>query len=730
MAIKQISVSESTTPRYLLLNNELNTPVGGQIQLSKDKEAVYSYFIDYVHKKLRHFGDLEEKIEYLVSEEYIKKELIDKYDFKFIKDLFKSVYGVKHRFKSFMGAYKFYSQYAMRDKDGVMLLESYEDRVVFNALEMGDGDEVLASLIADEIIHQRLQPATPSFLNAGRVRGGEKVSCFLISPSDDMNSIGRSINSALQLSKIGGGVGVNLTDIRPSGDPIKGIKGLTSGVVPVMKLFEDSFSYSNQMGTRAGAGAMYLNIFHKDIVRFLSTKKENADEKIRVKTLSLGLIVPDKFYELIAENKTMYLFSPYDINKEYGKLMSEIDITEMYDELVSNPNIHKDKVNARELEDEISKLIQESGYPYILNIDTANRSNPVYGKIKMSNLCSEILQVQESSIIGDNQEYEKLGTDISCNLSSTNISNMMKSPDFGTSVRIATRALTYVSDSSNIEVVPTIKNGNDKYHSIGLGAMDAHNFLATNKIEYGSEDSIQFIGMYFQLLNYWTLFESNDIAKERKTKFYQFEKSEYANGEYFNKYKKHIRYREDLSDVVKDLFKDIFIPTDNDWKELEESIKKYGLYSSNRLAVAPTGSISYINEATASIHPIVQKIEKRSEKKRGDIFYPAPNLSDETIPYYKSAYDIDQRKLIDFYAEAQKHVDQGISMTLFLKSDGGQELYEWKDGTELANKVTTRDINILRNYAWTKDIKTIYYVRTFTADGTTSSVNECESCSI
>ena len=146
--------------------------------------------------------------------------------------------------------------------------------------------------------------------------------------------------------------------------------------------------------------------------------------------------------------------------------------------------------------------------------------------------------------------------------------------------------------------------------------------------------------------------------------------------------------------------------------------------------MAPTGSISYINEATASIHPIVQKIEKRSEKKRGDIFYPAPNLSDETIPYYKSAYDIDQRKLIDFYAEAQKHVDQGISMTLFLKSDGGQELYEWKDGTELANKVTTRDINILRNYAWTKDIKTIYYVRTFTADGTTSSVNECESCSI
>lgn len=132
---------------------------------------------------------------------------------------------------------------------------------------------------------------------------------------------------------------------------------------------------------------MYLNVFHPDIIEFLSTKKENADEKVRVKTLSLGLVVPDKFYELVRKNQDMYLFSPYSIQREYGVPFSQIDITEKYDELVLNQNIRKKKINARELEEEISKLQQESGYPYILNVDTANRRNAVDGKIIMSNLC-------------------------------------------------------------------------------------------------------------------------------------------------------------------------------------------------------------------------------------------------------------------------------------------------------------------------------------------------------
>ena len=198
-----------------------------------------------------------------------------------------------------------------------------------------DGDEELALTLADEMIHQRYQPATPSFLNAGRKRRGELVSCFLVQVTDDMNSIGRSINSALQLSRIGGGVGITLSNLREAGAPIKGYDGAASGVVPVMKLFEDSFSYSNQLGQRQGAGVVYLNVFHPDIEMFLSAKKKTL-MKNPCKTLSLGVIVPDKFYELTRNNEDMYLFSPYSVEREYGVPYSYVDITKEYDNLVAN----------------------------------------------------------------------------------------------------------------------------------------------------------------------------------------------------------------------------------------------------------------------------------------------------------------------------------------------------------------------------------------------------------
>ncbi|VTS20612.1 ribonucleotide-diphosphate reductase subunit alpha [Streptococcus porcinus] len=709
---------------YFRLNNEINRPVNGTIPLNKDKEALKAFFKENVLPNTKQFSSITDKVTFLIENDYIETAFIQKYQPEFIEELAAILKSENFRFKSFMAAYKFYQQYALKTNDGDLYLESIEDRVMFNALYYADGSEDLAKDLAIEMINQRYQPATPSFLNAGRSRRGELVSCFLIQVTDDMNSIGRSINSALQLSRIGGGVGISLSNLREAGAPIKGYAGAASGVVPVMKLFEDSFSYSNQLGQRQGAGVVYLNIFHPDIIAFLSTKKENADEKVRVKTLSLGLTVPDKFYELARNNDDMYLFSPYDIEREYGIAFNYIDITEKYDELVANPKITKTKLRARDLETEISKLQQESGYPYIINIDTANKTNPIDGKIIMSNLCSEILQVQKPSVINDAQEFLELGTDISCNLGSTNILNMMTSPDFGRSIKAMTRALTYVTDSSHIEAVPTIKNGNQQAHTFGLGAMGLHSFLAQNHIEYGSPESVEFTDIYFMLMNYWTLVESNNIARERHTTFIGFEKSKYADGTYFDKYVTGEFVPK--SDLVKELFKNHFIPQASDWESLRQAVQKDGLYHQNRLAVAPNGSISYINDCSASIHPITQRIEERQEKKIGKIYYPANGLSTDTIPYYTSAYDMDMRKVIDVYAAATQHVDQGLSLTLFLRSELPKEIYEWK--TE--SKQTTRDLSILRNYAFNKGIKSIYYVRTFTDDGEEVGANQCESCVI
>ena len=721
---KLISKSQEVT--YFSLNNELNRPVDGKIPLHKDKEAVRAFFLEHVNPNTVFFYTLDEKLDYLIEHEFLEEDFLNKYDREFVKSLMKAIYKKKFRFRSFMSAFKFYKQYALKTNDGERYLERFEDRIVFNALFLADGDEQLARDLAEEMIHQRYQPATPTFLNAGRKRRGELVSCFLIQTTDDMNSIGRTINSALQLSRIGGGVGVSLSNVRAAGDPIKKIENASSGVVPIMKLLEDSFSYSNQLGQRNGAGAVYLNVFHPDIVSFLSTKKENADEKIRVKTLSLGLVVPDKFYELIKQDDMMYLFSPYDVERIYGVPFSYVDITKEYENMVNNPEIRKSKLRARDLEQEISKLQQESGYPYIVNIDTVNKANPIDGKIIMSNLCSEILQVQSPSVINNAQEYEVLGTDISCNLGSTNIVNLMQSPDFERSIEVAVRALTFVTDHSSIDAVPTVKNGNQKAHTIGLGAMGLHTFFALNQMEYGSPESIEVTDLYFRLLNFYTLKASHKIAKERGVTFDGFEKSAYASGTYFDAYTESDV--EIKSEKVKEIFANLPIPTAEDWKQLKADVMTDGLYHQNRLAIAPTGSISYVNETSASLHPITRLIEERQEKKTGKTYYPAPFLSNETLPYYKSAYDIDMRKVIDVYAAAQKHIDQGMSLTLFMRSELPEGLYEWKNGR--TSKMTTRDLNILRNYAWNKGIKSIYYVRTFTENNDEIGSNGCESCSI
>ena len=713
---------------YYELNNKINIPVNGQIQLHYDKEAVAAYFRQHINQNSLFYYTLEEKIKTLLEGNYIDKDMISKYKMSFIKELFKFIYDKKFRFDSFMGAYKFYRQYAMKNNTGDLYLERFEDRVAFNALYLADGDKELAYSIAEEMISRRYQPATPTYLNAGKARAGAAISCFLIGDvMDSMDSITQSWKSSAHLSKLGGGVGIDLSNIREEGAPIKGIEGAASGVVPVMKIYEDIFSYANQLGQRQGAGAVYLNIFHMDVIQFLATRKENADEKVRIKTLSLGLTVPDKFYELIRKDEYMYLFSPYDVERIYGKPFSFVDITTEYDNMVNNKEIRKSKVRARDLETEISKLQQESGYPYILNIDTANKANPIHGKIVMSNLCTEIMQVHSPSEINKDQTYKTVGMDVSCNLGSINIPNMMSTPDFGRSIDTMIKALTTVSDKSSIDEVPTVKHANSEYHSVGLGAMGLATYFAMNKIDYGTPESIEFTDIFFRMVNYYSLVSSNNIAKKRKKTFYEFEKSKYYTGEYFDRYIEEGDV-EIKNPKIEKMFKDFHIPTADDWKRLARKVKAHGLYHSYRLAVAPNGSISYVNETSASLHPIINLIEERQEKKIGKVYYPVPHLNNTTIKYYKSAYDIDMRKVIDVYAAAQKHIDQGMSLTLFMRSDIPEGIYEWKEGR--TTKMTTRDLNILRNYAWKKGIKSLYYVRTFTEDADEIGIAQCESCSI
>ena len=697
---------------YHELNAMLNLyDQNGKIQFNKDKEAARAYFLDHVNLNTVFFHSLEEKLDYLVTHDYYEKEILDQYDFEFIKESFKQAYAHKFRFPTFVGAYKFYTGYALKTFDGERYLERFEDRVVMNALMLARGDKKMVTSLIEEIISGRFQPATPTFLNAGKKQRGEYVSCFLLRIEDNMESISRAINSSLQLSKRGGGVALNLTNIRELGAPIKKIENQSSGIIPVMKMLEDAFSYANQLGARQGAGAVYLNAHHPDIMKFLDTKRENADEKMRIKTLSIGVVIPNITLELAKNGDDMYLFSPYDIERVYGKAMSDISITEMYQELVDNPEIKKSKIKARTLFERIAELQFESGYPYIMYEDTVNDANPIDGRINMSNLCSEILQVNTPTTYNADLSYNQVGKDISCNLGSLNVANMMASPNFGNSVEAAIRALTAVSDISNIESVTSIADGNDKSHAIGLGQMNLHGYFGKEEIMYGDEESIDFTNIYFYTILYHALKASNKIAMERGEVFDEFEKSKYADGTFFVKYM--TQEWKPKTKKVEQLFADarVFIPTQQDWINLTQSVMRFGIYNQNLQAVPPTGSISYINNSTSSIHPIASQIEIRKEGKMGRVYYPAPYLTNDNRQYFKDAYEIGPEAIIDVYAAATQHVDQGLSLTLFFK-----------------DAATTRDVNKAQIYAWKKGIKTIYYIRIrqMALEGT--DVEECVSC--
>lgn len=699
---------------YHALNAMLNLyDAEGNIQFEMDKLAARRYFLQHVNQNTVFFHNLEEKLRYLVEEGYYEAEVLDQYQFDFIKSLFQQAYAHKFRFQTFLGAFKYYTGYTLKTFDGKRYLERYEDRVCLVALTLAKGDTALASALVDEIISGRFQPATPTFLNCGKKQRGELVSCFLLRIEDNMESIGRAINSALQLSKRGGGVAFMLSNIRETGAPIKRIENQSSGIIPIMKMLEDAFSYANQLGARQGAGAVYLNAHHPDILRFLDTKRENADEKIRIKTLSLGVVIPDITFQLAKNNQVMYLFSPYDVEQVYGVPLSEISVTEKYHEMVNDKRIRKSQIKAREFFQILAEIQFESGYPYMMFEDTVNRANPIHGRINMSNLCSEILQVNEASLYDDDLGYSHIGKDISCNLGSMNIANAMASPDFGQTVEMAIRALTAVSDMSHISSVPSIEKGNDQSHAIGLGQMNLHGYLAKERIFYGTEEAVDFTNIYFYTVAFHAIRASNALAIERNQRFSGFELSKYATGEYFDKYIEQIW--EPTTTRARELFEQagIHIPTQQDWAALRESVMAHGIYNQNLQAVPPTGSISYINHSTSSIHPIVSRIEIRKEGKIGRVYYPAPYMSNDNLEYYQDAYEIGPQKIIDTYAAATQHVDQGLSLTLFFR-----------------DTATTRDINKAQIYAWTKGIKTIYYIRIrqMALEGT--EVQGCVSCAL
>lgn len=693
--------------RYIELNNELmQRDSDGFFRLDKDKEAVAAFMEETKARSLS-FASIREQIDYMIENDYYEN-VYEEYTPEQAEAVFATARAVPFEFASYMAASKFYVDYAMKSNDRSLYLEHYPDRVAIVALYLADGDAELAKTLAVSMMEQRMQPATPTFLNAGKSRRGEMVSCFLLEMDDSLNSINYCLATCMQLSKIGGGVAVNLSKLRGRGEPIKDVEGAAKGIMPVLKLMEDAFSYADQMGQRKGSGAAYYNIFGWDVLEFLDSKKINADEKTRLKTLSIGLIVPNKFYELAEKNEPLTIFAPYSVYREYGRHLDDMDMDAMYDELLANPRVRKKAImSARDMLVKIAGIQLESGYPYIMNKTNANRNHALkgIGAIKMSNLCTEIYQLQETSEIGNYGELDTIRRDISCNLASLNIANVMDLAKLRESVHEGMLALTAVSDKTTVANAPGVVKANAELHSVGLGAMNLHGYLAKNKIAYESDEAKEFARAFFMAVNYYSLEKSMEIARDRKVTFIGFADSEYAKGAYFDKYLA-TDYRP-VSEKVRALFAGIELPSPAAWAALKDQVQQHGLYHAYRLAVAPTQSISYVQNATSSVMPIVEPIETRTYAN-STTYYPMPYLSKDNFFFFKSAYQMNQFKVLDLIAEIQEHVDQGISTILHVNSN-----------------VTTRELARCYLYAAKKGLKSLYYTRT-----NRLSVEECVSCAV
>jgi ribonucleoside-diphosphate reductase alpha chain len=693
--------------KWIELNNMIKTKDQfGSFMLDKDKEAARSYFVDYVNKKTVFFHDLREKIDFLVENEYYSSDVIAMYSFKDIKKVFKHAYSFKFRFQSYMASVKFYESYALKTNDKQNFLERYEDRVAITALTRAKGNMSKAMSYVTTMMGQEFQPATPVFLNSGRKRSGKNVSCFIINTDDSTEGIMYMEHASAQLSRMGGGVGINLTDLRASGDPILQVEGAAGGPIGIAKQAEGVFNYFDQLGQRKGSGVVYLHANHFDIDEFLDTKKINADEDERLKTISLGVLIPDILFQKAKANEKMYVFSPYSIEKEYGVKMSEINMSEWYEKLANNPKIRKKQKDARKLLTKIAAMQQESGYPYLIFIDNANKQHPLkaVGRIKCSNLCVEIFQLQENSSFGPyGSGSSDFGSDISCVLGSNNVVQVMESGDFNRIMRDSVEILNSVVDDNVITEVNTVANGNEWYKAIGIGDLNLHGYLAKNRIKYAdTETVVDFVRTYYSTKRYWAIYHSARLAKETGDVFKGFKDSEYNTGEVMAPY--IAESHAPRTEKVKKLFAHINIPTQVDWANLQEFVREHGMRNAYLFAIAPTGSISYIQNATASVLPITELIEARTYDNL-TTYYPAPYLKESYFTYLgDTAYEIPTKKMIDVIAEIQKHVDQGISMTLFVPSTA-----------------TTRDLVKLYMYAWRKGLKSIYYLRT-------KLMNETEDC--
>ncbi|MNO64140.1 Ribonucleoside-diphosphate reductase subunit alpha 2 [compost metagenome] len=670
------------------------------------------------------YGSFYHLISDLCKTGIYREELIEYYTKEQIEDLGETIDASRDLLFDYIGLLTLSERYLATDFDG-RTMELPQERYMIIAMylmhkEPADKriEYVKEAYWAMSNIY--MTAATPTMSNAGKKVAGQLSSCFIDTIDDSLEGIFDSNTDVARLSKMGGGIGVYLGKVRARGSDIRGHKNTSSGVIPWIRQLNNTAVSVDQLGTRKGAIAVYLDVFHKDILAFLDLKLNNGDERMRAHDIFHGVCLPDLFMEAVEARGEWNLFCPHEVKKTmgwkddngrplgledfYDEEFGKGQFREKYEEAVNHPTLSRITMPAIDIMKRIMKSQLETGTPYMFYRDTVNRANPnrAHGMVYSSNLCTEIMQNQSPTVVEKEELVTKDGQTriviskvpgdfVVCNLNSIHLARAVPAGVLDRLVPIQARMLDNVIDINNIEVLQA-QYTNSQYRAIGLGTFGLHHLLALEGIRWESEEAVAYNDALYEKINYLLIRSSMELAKE-KGRYAKFEGSDWDTGHYFS------------SRSYTDGTREGKYVTTEQWRELQEQVHENGVRNAWMFAIAPNGSTSIIAGSTASIDPLYELLSYE-EKTTYKVANPAPDLSEKTIWYYKTAFMVDQHASINMAAARQRHVDQAQSFNLYVRPD-----------------IKASEFLDLHLHAWKNGLKSTYYVRSRAL-----TIEECESC--
>lgn len=622
--------------------------------------------------------------------------MLESYTEAEIEELERAIRPERDLLFTYVGLQHLADRYLIRGFGGEVL-ELPQERYLQIAMHLAipEKDRVTwAKRFYEVLSRHEMTVATPTFKNAATPLP-QLSSCFIDTVDDSLQSIYDTNAAFAQVSKLGGGMGVYIGKLRARGSAIRGRQGAAAGVIPWAKLLNDTAVAVDQLGARKGAVSVWLDVWHAEIFEFLSLKLNNGDDRLRAHDIFPGVCIPDAFMQAVDADADWHLFCPHEIRSRMGFSLEDAwgeEWAERYAACVANPDLSRTTVKAKEIVKAMLRSQFETGGPFVFFRDTANRLNPNkhQGVVYCSNLCTEIIQnMSATKLVQRHAEGEVIsyqyesGDFVVCNLSSINLGKVKTEEAIARVVPLAIRMMDNVIDL-NYYPVPQAGITNKRYRAIGLGTHGYHQMLAEEGIFWESEEHLAKADELYELLNYYAIKTSAELASE-KGRYAYFEGSDWATGDYFRRR----RYEGER------------------WGALQAQVATSGLRNAYLFAIAPTGSTSLLCGTTASIDPIFERVYNEGKK---DQVLPlaAPGLSPKTYLYYRPAHQIDQTWSIRAAGVRQRHIDQSQSFNLYIRPE-----------------IKAREFLNLYMEAWKRGLKTVYYVRSRSLE---VSEADCESC--